>query len=108
MLAGVDDKPGFNMTASTKPPLIQGLAVAFEQDNFLVPEEAADELRSFEVLTMASGHPKFSAPGSMHDDWVIMLAILRHAMTGGASSTFADLEELGTADDDFKSRWVIK
>jgi hypothetical protein len=108
VLDGVDDKPGFNMTASTKPPLIQGLAVAFEQDNFQVPEEAADELRSFEVLTMASGHPKFSAPGGMHDDWVIMLAILRHAMTGGASSTFADLEELGTADDDFKSRWVIK
>jgi hypothetical protein len=56
---------------------------------------------------MASGHPKFSAPSGMHDDWVIALAILRHAMTGGAASTWEDLEELGEPDDDFTSRRAI-
>jgi len=104
VLSGTDGLPGFNMTASNKPPLIQGLAVSFEHDNFQVPKEASDELRSFEVLTMASGHPRFSAPDGRHDDWVIMLAILRHAMTAGGGSTWADIESLGSVDD-YESKW---
>jgi hypothetical protein len=86
------------------------LAIAFEKDLFRVPEDAIDELRAFEVLTMATGHPRFEAPSGMHDDWVVMLAILRHAMTGGGKSTFDDLRDLGTVkddtnDDDIESRW---
>lgn len=105
IMTGSDGAPGFNMTASSKPPLIQALAVAFERDHFMVPKEACDELRSFEVFTMASGHPRFSAPDGRHDDWVIMLAILRHVMTAGGKATWSDVEDLGQIDD-YESRWT--
>lgn len=81
IMRGADGKPGFNTTASTKPPLIQGLAAALEHNNFMVPEEAADELRMYEVETLLSGHQKFEAPSGSHDDWVMMLAFLWQAMT---------------------------
>jgi hypothetical protein len=81
ILRGPDNLPGFNTTATTKPQLIQGLAGAIEHGGFKVPVLAADELRSFEVMTMASGHLQFSAPNGQHDDWVMALAILWHALT---------------------------
>lgn len=81
VMLGPDDNPGFNTSATTKPALIQGLASALEHDGFRVPADAADELRIYEVETMASGHPKFSAPDGQHDDFVIALALLWRAMT---------------------------
>lgn len=88
ILLGMDGKPGFNTTATTKPIIIQGLAQAIEHDGFQVPAEAASELRSFEVETMASGHPKFSAPEGQHDDWVMMLALLWHSLKTGGVQIF--------------------
>lgn len=81
ILRGPDNLPGFNTTATTKPQLIQGLAGAIEHGGFKVPVIAADELRSFEVMTMASGHLQFRAPNGQHDDWVMALALLWHALT---------------------------
>jgi hypothetical protein len=81
VLRGPDGSFGYNTTATTKPALIQGLASALEHHGFLVPKAAGDELRSYEVETLVSGHPKFSAPEGLHDDWVMMLAILWYAMT---------------------------
>jgi len=81
VLSGPDGKPGFTTTATTKPALIQRLAAGLEHDNYLVPVEYADELRSYEVETMASGHPKFSAPSGRHDDRVISLALSWWAIT---------------------------
>lgn len=81
VMYGPDGGLGFNTTAGTKPPLIQGLASALEHDGFQVPVEAADELRSYEVELSTSGHPKFGAPDGLHDDWVMMLALLWRAMT---------------------------
>jgi hypothetical protein len=75
VLRGPDGKAGFTTTATTKPQLIQKLAAALEHDGFQAPHDYADELRSYEVETMASGHPKFSAPDGMHDDRVISLAL---------------------------------
>jgi hypothetical protein len=88
ILIGPDLKPGFNTTATTKPELIQGLASAMEHHNFLVPEDYADELRAYEVETMASGHPKFSAPEGQHDDRVISLALCWWAITRGRVQIF--------------------
>lgn len=78
---GPDGKPGWNTTATTKPTLIQGLAAALEHGKFLVPADYADELRSYQVETMASGHPQFSAPAGQHDDRVISLALAWQAIT---------------------------
>lgn len=78
---GMDNAPGFSTTAATKPALIQKLASGLEHDGFQVPRDYADELRSYEVETMASGHTKFSAPDGAHDDRVISLALAYWAMT---------------------------
>jgi hypothetical protein len=78
---GVDGKMGFNTTATTKPLLIQSLAAAFEHHGFMVPADYADELRSYQVESMASGRLTFGAPSGMHDDRVISLALAWWAMT---------------------------
>jgi hypothetical protein len=52
-----------------------------EHEGFLVPKDYADELRAYEVETMATGHPKFSAPDGQHDDRVISLALCWRAMS---------------------------
>ena len=84
ILSGPDDKPGFNTTATTKPALIQKLAGALEHDGLHAPRDYADELRSYEVETLSSGHPRFSAPDGMHDDRVISLALAWWAMTANS------------------------
>lgn len=75
VLRGPDGLMGWNTTAATKPVLIEDLARAMEHDGWKVPKAAADELRSYDVVTGDSGHPKFSAPAGRHDDWVIALAL---------------------------------
>ena len=71
---------GFATTATSKPVLIESLALAL-QNGFKVPQDAADELRSFEVETRPNGAPKYSAPEGLHDDWVISLALCWRAMS---------------------------
>jgi len=78
---GPDGKYGFNTTATTKPPLIQGLASALEHEGFLVPADYADELRTYEVQMGSGGHPAFSAPTGRNDDRVISLALCWYAMS---------------------------
>lgn len=85
VLSGPDGRPGFQTTASSKPAMIQRLATALERGEFSVPREYAGELRSYEVETMASGHPRFGAPEGMHDDRVISLALCWWAITEGAA-----------------------
>ena len=88
ILLGPDGKPGFQTTATSKPMLIQGLAAALEHDNFLVPAEFRDELRSYEVSLSISGSPKFSAPDGLHDDEVISLALTRYAIVSARIQAF--------------------
>ena len=80
VMKGIDGKPGFNTTATSKPALIQSLANALEHDGFLVPKDYADELRVYEVVLSESGHPKFGASVG-HDDRVISLGLTWWAMT---------------------------
>jgi hypothetical protein len=87
LLLGPDGKPGYMTTATSKPPLIQGLATALEHDGFLVPMDYADELRAYEV-EITTGNPKFSAPDGQHDDRVISLALVRYAMVSSVVQVF--------------------
>lgn len=72
---------GFATTATSKPPLIESLALALVNGEFIVPKAARDELIAFEVETRSSGAPKYSAPEGLHDDWVIALALTWRALT---------------------------
>jgi hypothetical protein len=81
IMRGQDDKYGFYTGPTTKPAVIEALAQAFIVHGYQVPAEAKPELTVFEVNVMPSGHSQFSAPSGQHDDWVMMLALLWHAMT---------------------------
>ena len=86
ILSGPDGQPGFYTTATSKPALIQRLSAAIESGGLKAPRDYADELRTYEVDTMATGNPKFSAPSGMHDDRVISLALANWAVTSAAAS----------------------
>lgn len=75
VLSGPDNHAGFSTSTSTKPLLIQKLSAAIEHDGLQCPADYADELRSYEVETLAQGYPKFGAPDGKHDDRVISLAL---------------------------------
>lgn len=68
---------GFNTSATTKPPLMQTLALALEQGSIAIPLEYRDELLAYEIHT-GSFTPRFSAPTGMHDDRVMSLALAYH------------------------------
>ena len=69
---------GFQMTATTKPPLIEDLNRTFVMDGFQVPREFGDELRAYEIIS-SSGRTRFGAPAGLHDDTVISLALCNRA-----------------------------
>lgn len=72
----------FVTSASTKPVIIEDLAVAFEQKEISVMDEAwlLDELDSFTYIYNANTRSvKYSAPDGMHDDGVIATALAWHS-----------------------------
>jgi hypothetical protein len=71
---GPDDDYGFNMGATTKPTLIESLALALQR-NKKYPKIYREEFVSYEVKTNPNGHPTFSAPEGLHDDRVISAAL---------------------------------
>ena len=82
---------GFETTATSKPPIIQSLALAFERREIAILNNAVQlsELESYETKpSKATGRPTYSAPEGMHDDTVIALALAWRATTQGGSLLF--------------------
>lgn len=74
---------GFQTTAQSKPPLIQSLALAFEQNElqWLDDPIATRELEAYEATRNATTNRiQYSAPSGFHDDTVIARALARHAI----------------------------
>lgn len=74
---------GFQTTAQTKPPLIQSLALALEQEEmkWLDVPVATRELEAYEATRNAvTNRIQYSAPAGFHDDTVIARALARHAI----------------------------
>ena len=72
---------GFQTTASTKQPLIESLALAFERAEvrWLDNEVATLELEAYEMQPMKSGRYQYGAPEGLHDDTVIARALANQA-----------------------------
>lgn len=68
---------GFTTTASTKPQLIDKLALAIEQQSIqlLQDDVLIHELQSYTMQRTPSGNYKYSAPEGGHDDTVMALAL---------------------------------
>ena len=71
---------GFATTATSKAPLLEALALVVEKGELkLMPIDIQTaELKAIEISTLPSGHVRYAAPESMHDDCVIALALAWH------------------------------
>lgn len=77
---------GFNTSATTKPPLIENLALTFEREEFQFQDDPiwTGELEAYErIVSPATGRSQYSAPVGMNDDTVIARALMRWNMTSG-------------------------
>lgn len=78
---------GFETTASSKPPLIEGAALEIEKGTVsLIPNDAwTAELEAYErTVSQNTGRSSYSAPADMHDDTVIARALMIKAMNSFA------------------------
>jgi hypothetical protein len=69
---------GFATTPSTKAPLIENLALAFERAEFRwLPDRVwAAELEAYErTVSAVTGRSQYSAPAGLHDDCVVARAL---------------------------------
>ena len=67
----------FTTTNASKAAIIEGLALAFEQSNIQILDDAVllGELAAFAAEQLPGGALRYSAPGGRHDDTVISLAL---------------------------------
>ncbi len=82
----------FHTTASSKGPLIDGLALAIErQEIALLPDEVLlNELQAYAMTRLPGGGYRYSAPSGGHDDTVIAAALAWHGLKhGGIRVDFA-------------------
>jgi len=75
----------FAMTASSKGPLIQALALAIEREELALLDDDTliGELLAYGQERLPSGLYRYSAPPGGHDDTVIALALAWHAAQSG-------------------------
>lgn len=71
---GLDGKPGYYMTETSKPVVIEMLYESFGRGHKF-PKEYADEFRVFEQKSTSRGNSSYAAPVGMHDDRVISAAL---------------------------------
>lgn len=79
---------GFQTTASSKPPLIESLALALEKVECQWQADPiwTGELEAYEMKTSANtGRPTYSAPQGLNDDTVIARALAWRAVTNRAT-----------------------
>jgi len=73
---------GFQTTASSKPPLIENLALVFEREEwqFINDPIWTAELEAYErKVSPVTGRSQYSSPEGMHDDTVIARALMVNA-----------------------------
>lgn len=75
----------FETTASSKPPLIESLVLAFDRAEITVLNDAVikGELMAYERKVSATGRSQYSAPDGLHDDCVMALALAWHGVQSG-------------------------
>jgi phage FluMu gp28-like protein len=75
----------FTMTAQSKAPLIEALALALERREIaLLPDETLlGELIAYHMERLPGGGYKFTAPAGGHDDTVVALALAWHGIGQG-------------------------
>jgi hypothetical protein len=78
---------GFATTASSKPPLIENLALCLEREevHFIDDAVGTAELEAYEMKVSATtARPTYSAPTGVHDDVVMARALMCRALIDGS------------------------
>lgn len=90
ILPGPDGKPGFFTSATTKPQLIEDLALVIERGELQLLDNPVllGELLAYERTTSKSGRPSYNAPEGMHDDTVMALALAWNAAGRGGMNLY--------------------
>jgi phage FluMu gp28-like protein len=80
--AGLPVQP-FTTTNATKAQIIQGLALALEQQAVTLLDDATlrNELLAYTIETLPSGLLRYGAPEGLHDDTVMSLALAWYGTT---------------------------
>jgi len=75
----------FETTASSKPPLIESLVLAFDRNEIAILDDPimTGELMAYERTITSTGRSQYNAPAGMHDDCVIALALAWHGCQYG-------------------------
>jgi hypothetical protein len=71
----------FQTTATSKPPLIESLALALEREEckWMSDPVATAELEAYErTVSATTGRPRYGAPDGVHDDTVMARALANH------------------------------
>jgi hypothetical protein len=73
----------FETTATSKPPLIESLVLAFDRGEIdcLNDPVIKGELMAYERKVSSTGRSQYSAPEGLHDDTVIALALAWHGVS---------------------------
>ncbi|MBD3251443.1 hypothetical protein GF380_03235 [Candidatus Uhrbacteria bacterium] len=74
----------FTTTATSKPPLIESLVLAFERGEISIFDDPVlvSELEAYErKVNSVTGRSTYSAPDNLHDDTVMALALAWHGIT---------------------------
>lgn len=81
----------FMTTSKSKAPLIEALALAFEQGEIGIPDNPLlmSELQSYTIKRTANGNFTYSAPSGFHDDMVIATALAWHGVEAGSLILFS-------------------
>jgi hypothetical protein len=80
----------FQTTGKSKPPLIEGLALALERQDIGIPNDPVllGELQAYTLKRTPSGNYQYSAPDGLHDDMVMSLALSWYALNNSRTSFF--------------------
>jgi hypothetical protein len=92
----------FETTASSKPPLIESLALAFEQGEIEILDDPVlvGELEAYErTVNAMTGRSRYSAPEGAHDDCVMSLALAWQGVAAGGPLFAWEMDAEDDADD---------
>jgi len=90
VMHGPDGKPGFFTSATSKPALIEDLALAIEKGELKIMDDPVliNELLAYERTPSKSGRPSYNAPEGLHDDCVMALALAWNAIQTGSFNVY--------------------
>ena len=91
---------GFTISASSKEPLIDNLAIAIEQDRIRLLDNAVqtNELQAYQYEVTPARNVRMGAPPGMHDDTVIALALAQHGRGSGANKPATAKKSISVRD----------